>query len=93
MKDIPILALKSFKGEGVFRIALLWQCFELPFCLFGFTRNTSVIYEKAKSLLFYLYATAKLEIHICSNKHETGLLYCINNLCDDFNQINCGIYI
>ena len=22
--------------------------------------------------LFYLYAKAKIEIHICSNKHETG---------------------
>ena len=26
--------------------------------------------------LFYLYATAKSEIQICSNKHETGLVYC-----------------
>ena len=25
--------------------------------------------------LFYLYATAKSEIQICSNKHETGLVY------------------
>ena len=25
--------------------------------------------------LFYLYANAKIEIHICSNKHETGLVY------------------
>ena len=24
--------------------------------------------------LFYLYATAKIEIQICSNKHETGLV-------------------
>ena len=24
--------------------------------------------------LFYLYATAKSEIRICSNKHETGLV-------------------
>ena len=24
--------------------------------------------------LFYLYANAKNEIHICSNKHETGLV-------------------
>ena len=28
--------------------------------------------------LFYLYANAKIEIHICSNKHETGLVH--NNL-------------
>ena len=25
--------------------------------------------------LFYLYANAKIEMHICSNKHETGLVY------------------
>ena len=25
--------------------------------------------------LFYSYANAKIEIHICSNKHETGLVY------------------
>ena len=24
--------------------------------------------------LFYLYTNAKIEIHICSNKHETGLV-------------------
>ena len=24
--------------------------------------------------LFYLYATAESEIHICLNKHETGLI-------------------
>ena len=24
--------------------------------------------------LFYLYANANIEIHICSNKHETGLV-------------------
>ena len=28
--------------------------------------------------LFYLYATAKSEIQICSNKHETGLVFSIS---------------
>ena len=32
------------------------------------TRPLSMI----KQSLFYLYATANSEIHICSNKHETG---------------------
>ena len=52
---------------------MLWLCFKLPSCLFGNTRDTSVIimYEKSKICLFYLYATAKSEIQICSNKHET----------------------
>ena len=30
--------------------------------------------------LFYLYANAKIEIHICSNKHETGLVTGFNDL-------------
>ena len=35
--------------------------------------------RKSKICLFYLYATAKSEIQICSNKHETGLVHCIGN--------------
>ena len=27
--------------------------------------------------LFYLYTNAKIEIHICSNKHETGLVVAV----------------
>ena len=45
---------------------MLWLCFQLPSCLFGNTRNTSVMHE---------YASAKSEIQICSNKHETGLIF------------------
>ena len=32
------------------------------------------MHEKAKFCLFYLYATAKSGIQICSNKHETDLV-------------------
>ena len=32
------------------------------------------MHEKAKFCLFYLYATAKNEIQICSNKREIGLV-------------------
>ena len=57
---------------------MLWLCFELPSCLFGNTRDTFVMHEKAKFVcLFYLYAIAKSEIQICSNKHETGLVYTV----------------
>ena len=31
--------------------------------------------RESKSYLFYLHATSKNEIHICSNKHKTGLVY------------------
>ena len=51
---------------------MLCLCLELPSCLLGNTRNTSVMQEKATFLLLYLYEAAKREIQICSNKHETG---------------------
>ena len=34
--------------------------------------------KQNKICMFYLYATAKSEIHICSNKHETGLVVCLD---------------
>ena len=33
------------------------------------------MHAKRKTCLFYLYATAKSEIQICSNKDETGRVY------------------
>ena len=53
---------------------MLWLCFKLPSCLFGNTRDMSLCMKK-QICLFYLYATAKSEIQICSNKHETGLVF------------------
>ena len=41
--------------------------------------------------LFHLYAIAKIEIHICSNKHETGLVL---KLCEGSFSFNAtGIHI
>ena len=34
--------------------------------------------RESKSNLFYLHATSKKEIHICTNEHKTGLVYVIN---------------
>ena len=31
--------------------------------------------RESKSYLFYIHATSKNEVHICSNKHETGLVH------------------
>ena len=57
---------------------MLWLCFKLPICLFGLTKDTFVFLRESKRYLFYLHATSKNEIHICSNKHETGLVcYCV----------------
>ena len=55
--------------------------------------------KKQYICLFYLYATAKNEIHICSNKHETGLVpsvyvlaekVCLICFFDKYNVHVCG---
>ena len=52
---------------------------------YGYALNCHIAYlaitgrrpyvPKSKLCLFYLYATAKSEIQICSNKHETCLVH------------------
>ena len=54
---------------------MLCLCFKLPSCLLGFTRDTSVMHEKAKFVCFISMQPKKSEIQICSNKHETGLVF------------------
>ena len=56
---------------------MLWLCFKLPSCLLGNTRDTSVMHEKLKFVGF-IYMQPQSEIQICSNKHETGLVYLYN---------------
>ena len=57
--------------------------FWLPF--YGYALNCHFVYlvvpgtrplfkRKQKVCFFYLYAAAKSEIHICSNKHEIGIV-------------------
>ena len=36
----------------MFRAAVLWLCFKLPSCLFGNTRDTPFMHEKAKFVCF-----------------------------------------
>ena len=74
MENTPVLALKSLKWDGrVFWASVSCLCFKLPFCLFSHTKDTSVIYEIAKSVCFIDMQYQKSEIAICSNKHESGL--------------------
>ena len=40
--------------------------------------ETRMLCTKSKICLFYLYTTAKSEIQICSNEHETGLVFYIS---------------
>ena len=40
--------------------------------------GTRPLCRKKQNVLFYLYATAKSEFKICSNKHETGLVLMID---------------
>ena len=51
---------------------------------YGYVLNCHLVYlaipgtrplSMKKQNLFYLYANAKSEIQICSNKHETGLIF------------------
>ena len=54
---------------------------------YGYVLNCHLVYlaipetrplcMKKQNCLFHLYATAKSEIQICSNKHETGLVYAL----------------
>ena len=36
----------------MFWVSVSWLCFKLPFRLFGHTKDTSVTYEKAKTVCF-----------------------------------------
>ena len=68
----------SKEGGGyVFCDAVLWLCFKLLF-FYLVIPGTRPFLRGNKSKLFYLHATSKNEIHICSNKHETGLVYTEN---------------
>ena len=54
----------------MFLATVLWLWFKLHLCLFDHTRDTSVIYKKVTFV-----AIATSEIHICTNKHETGIVH------------------
>ena len=53
---------------------MLWLCFKLPSCLFGNTRDTSVMHEKPNFVCFNYMQPQKNKIQICSNKHATSLV-------------------
>ena len=55
----------------VFWDAVLWLCFRLS--IWSYKGHVRYLRE-SKSYLFYSHATSKNKIHICSNKHETGLV-------------------
>ena len=75
IEDIPVLARKINKGGGdVFRAAMLWLCFKIPILSILQYQGHVRFESKSKICLFYLYATAKSEILICSNEHETCLV-------------------
>ena len=51
---------------------MLWLWFKLPSCLFGNTRDKSVMYEKAKLVCFYYMQPQKEKF---KNIYETGLVF------------------
>ena len=54
---------------------MLWICLKLSSCLFGNTRDKSVMHENVKFVCFNYIQLQKNEIQICSNKHKTGLVH------------------
>ena len=56
------------------RAVVLWLCIKLQFCLFWPHQEHFHYLCESKIRSFYLYAIAKNEMQICSNKHETGLV-------------------
>ena len=75
IRNTPVLALRISKwGVGVY---FGRPCYGYALnCLFVYLviQGTCPFLREIKSYLFYLYVTSKNEIHICSNKHETGLV-------------------
>ena len=71
----PVLALKISKsGVGVY---LGTACYGYALhCLFVYLveQGTCPLFKNSKDYLFYLHASSKNEIQICSNKHETCLV-------------------
>ena len=52
-------------------------CYRKPLnCLFVYLviPGTRPLFKRKQKIFIYLHATSKNEMHICSNKHETGLV-------------------
>ena len=68
-------SLNQLKGGGdVFRATVLLLCFKLPSCLFGNTRDTFVIHEKAIFVCFIYIKPQKVKFKFVQKKHETRLV-------------------
>ena len=74
---------------------MVWLCFKLPSCLFGDTRDTPIMHEKAKFVCFN-YITAKSEIQICSinMKHVSYMDLCAKQHVDakweGLSKVSCN---
>ena len=75
IRNTPVLALKIGKrGVGVY---FGTPCYGYALnCLFVYLviHGTRPLFKRKQKLFIFLHATSKNEIHICSNKHETGLV-------------------
>ena len=59
---VPLNIKEKWVGN-VFRATVLWLCFRLPYRLFGNTRDTSVIHEKAKFVWFIYMQPQKMKFN------------------------------
>ena len=53
---------------------MLWLCFKLPSCLFGNTRDTSVVHEKAKFVSFIYMKPQKMKFKSVQINMKRGLV-------------------
>ena len=58
---------------------MLWLCFKLPYCLFGNTRDMSVMHEKAKFVCFIYTQPLKVKFKsVQINMKQVSYLYTAN---------------
>ena len=72
---------------------MLWLCFELPSCLFGNTRDTFIMHEKAKFVCFIYMQSQKVKFkYVQINMKQVSYIRQISRLYA-FDSVLCFLYI
>ena len=77
MKDTSVLALTFIKRRVDLHFGPHFYGYALNcnFVYLTIPRTRPLSMMKQNKFVLFIYATAKSEIHICSNKHETALVF------------------
>ena len=71
---------------------MLWLWFKLPSCLFGNTRDKTVMHEKAKFVCLNNMQPQKVKFKSVQIKHETGLVeYDMSCKCAIMRRLLCYV--